>query len=460
MNTSLLDSLPFNNQEFLEQRQVDYLDLTFLKKIRADQKNLGKTFYQIAQLIDKLNPKGILPHFNVVTGSERPLLLPELKGDNLPIFIAADRQGILWVRPVYVVNGLKQPQTARDGSADNIVTTDITAIDVASFLYGFDGTDWDRLRTLVDNADNLVAGNPGHLGVMAKLLGFDGTDWDRLRVGATNSDAVATLTTGVLHNMAHLFGFNGTTYDRIRSQGNNADNLATVTLGNLNTNCFLYGFDGTTWDRLQSGDTSADARATNSARILQVQSNPMGFNGSTWDRLRTVVDNADNSAANTTGNLGVMAKLMGFDGTNWDRLRTVSASNQATTSSLPGVQLVAQNGNWSEFSFPATNTVATVTRAAAGAGLRHILTSLHFSLAGAAAAAAGIVQCVVRDGATAVGTVIWSGVLTAPITGIGEISLSGLSLPGTANTAMTIEFAAAGGAGTQEAVTMTGYTVV
>ena len=459
--TSLLDSLPFNNQELLDQRAVEYLDLSFLKQNQKTQKELGKTFYQIAQLIDKLNPTGIPPHFNVITGSERPLLLPELKGDNLPIFIAGDRQGILWVRPVYVVNGLKQAQTARDGNADNITPTDITAIDVASFLYGFDGTDWDRLRTIVDNADNLVAGNPGHLGVMAKLLGFDGSTYDRLQSGGNASDAQATTAAGVLKNLSHLMGFNGSTWDRLLASGNNID--ARVPRGDLilQTYNFMSAFNGTNWDRLRSGANNADALAVSTLGNLNSNSFLRVFNGTTWDRLRSGGTDTETQAYETLGNLHTVGYHYLDNGASWDRARSCSNSNLAAaagTTGNRGSTSVAMHGNWSIFNFPATNTAATATRAADAAGRRHVLTSLHFSVTGAAAAAAGIVQCVVRDGATGVGTVIWSGVLAAPTAGASEISLGNLSIVGSVNTALTIEFAGASGAGTQQSVTATGYT--
>lgn len=461
--TSLLDSLPFNNQELLDQRAVEYLDLSFLKQNQKTQKELGKTFYQIAQLIDKLNPTGIPPHFNVITGSERPLLLPELKGDNLPIFIAGDRQGILWVRPVYVVNGLKQAQTARDGNADNITPTDITAIDVASFLYGFDGTDWDRLRTIVDNADNLVAGNPGHLGVMAKLLGFDGTTYDRLQSGGNASDAQATTASGVLKILSHLLGWNGTTWDRIASTGNNASAVPNVTTGVLQVNAHLMGSNtaGTNWSKILNLGSSADAQSAFSSSLLGSISHSMLFNGATWDRWRSGGTSLETQAYETLGNAHMVGYNYLDNGASWDRARSMSQANQAAaagTSGNRGSTLVAMHGNWSILNFPATNTAATATRAADAAGRRHVLTSLHFSVTGAPAAAAGIVQCVVRDGATGVGTIIWSGVLAAPTADASEISLGNLSIVGSVNTALTIEFAGASGAGTQQSVSATGYT--
>ena len=495
---SLLDSLPFNNQELLEQRAVEYLDLSFLKQNQKTQKELGKTFYQIAQLIDKLNPTSIPPHFNVITGSERPFLLPELKGDNLPIFIAGDRQGILWVRPVYVVNGLKQAQTARDGNADNITPTDITAIDVASFLYGFDGTDWDRLRTIVDNADNLVAGNPGHLGVMAKLLGFDGSTYDRLQSGGNASDAQATTAAGVLKTLAHLMGWNGTTWDRNRSGANDGSGLSTVTTGVQFSNAFIHGVNtaGTSWARLLHAPSNSDALGVDSGGMLKTVTEIFAFNGTSWDRLRSGANNADALAVSTLGNINSNGFLRVFNGTTWDRLRSggtdletqayetlgnahvvgynfldngaswdrarsMSEANQAAasgTSGNRGSSLVAMHGNWSILNFPATNTAATATRAADAAGRRHVLTSLHFSVTGAAAAPAAIIQCVIRDGAAGAGTIIWSGVLAAPAATAAEISLGNLSIVGSANTALTIEFTGASGAGTQQSVSASGYT--
>lgn len=63
-----------------------------------------------------------------------------------------------------------------------------------------------------------------------------------------------------------------------------------------------------------------------------------------------------------------------------------------------------------------------------------------------------------RDGASGAGTILWSGAVAAPANGSETIAIP-LSIAGSANTAMTIEFSAAGVAASLEAVSMTGYDV-
>lgn len=118
---------------------------------------------------------------------------------------------------------------------------------------------------------------------------------------------------------------------------------------------------------------------------------------------------------------------------------------------------------WTKTHAPAANTQATASKAAAGAGIRNVCTGILVTLvAGSTAPAAVQVTVNLRDGATGAGTVLWSAVMSLPATAGGSaapIALSGLWIEGTENTAMTLEFSAAGGANTVEAVAMQGDTV-
>jgi hypothetical protein len=127
-----------------------------------------------------------------------------------------------------------------------------------------------------------------------------------------------------------------------------------------------------------------------------------------------------------------------------------------------GRQKVVSPLTWSIAHTPAANTQATITQALAS-GFRHVATSISFTLAadtGIVAAATVLVN--LRDGATGAGTILWSQRVSVPATAgsCTAISLGPLSVPGTAGTAMTLEFAAAGGASTFESVALTGYDVV
>jgi hypothetical protein len=121
----------------------------------------------------------------------------------------------------------------------------------------------------------------------------------------------------------------------------------------------------------------------------------------------------------------------------------------------------AQNhpaGVFGVFHAPAANTQATKT-AAAKAGFRHIADCLSVTfVAGATAPVAVSVAVNLRDGASGAGTVLLSFNMAVPATA-GAVNppvtlcpTGGLGIAGTVNTAMTLEFAAAGGANTVESV--------
>jgi hypothetical protein len=100
----------------------------------------------------------------------------------------------------------------------------------------------------------------------------------------------------------------------------------------------------------------------------------------------------------------------------------------------------------------AANTAQTVTQAAAGAGLRNMLTGLTVSWSGAAPAAGANVQ--VKDGAT----VIWDAYIgqAGATQGSNDFEFTA-PLRGTANTALSVTVAA-GGAGATTKVSAQGQT--
>jgi hypothetical protein len=119
-------------------------------------------------------------------------------------------------------------------------------------------------------------------------------------------------------------------------------------------------------------------------------------------------------------------------------------------------------GDWTQVHFPASNTQATTSKSAGAAGVRHVCTGITVVLAGGTTApAAAQLNVALRDGASGAGTILWQAVITLPaIAGaMNGIALSGLHIRGTAATAMTLEFSAAGGANTFESVSMTGVDI-
>lgn len=332
------DRLEFYARDLLEQRESINIDFGFLRHARKVKAETYRGASEIGNLLDRLNAKGVPPSFEVLVGSERPSILPEIATDVLPVFGAADRQGIAWVRNVLLINGLKEAQSGHDASADNILSTDISAVDVVSFGYAYDGTDWDRIRTVSDASDNLAATTSGNIGTMAKMLGFDGTTYDRLRTIADNADDLAAGNPGHLGVMSKLLGFDGTTYDRLRLDGWADDTNAVPTAAMLRTlSCnTLLRYDAGLLQRARSFNVGDGITAPVAGNASTAAMNLL-YNGATWDRARGMALNADNITAPTLGALLTACGLLGFDGTTFDRLRTTDDSATTITAGSAGI---------------------------------------------------------------------------------------------------------------------------
>jgi hypothetical protein len=193
------------------------------------------------------------------------------------------------------------------------------------------------------------------------------------------------------------------------------------------------------------------------------------FNGTAFDRVRGDIANgldvditriggattpADGFANPTTTNPMFSLEAL-FNGTTWDRIRGASATNNTATTSIGGMQ-VTPLSTWSVTNSANAGT-PTASKAAGGGTVRHVATSISICV-GAAGTAQPVVQVNLRDGATGAGTIIRSWQLAAPISDSACSDLAGLNMTGSANTAMTIEFAAATAAATQASVNLTGYS--
>ena len=129
-----------------------------------------------------------------------------------------------------------------------------------------------------------------------------------------------------------------------------------------------------------------------------------------------------------------------------------------------GTQVFPQSAaaTWTRIHRPAANTQATIAKAAAGAGVRNVCTALTVVLAATAAAPTAVnLNVSVIDGASGGTTYLWGMTISIPAVAGATTGaqLTNLWLPGSANTALTIEFSAAGGANTIESVWMSGTTV-
>jgi hypothetical protein len=140
----------------------------------------------------------------------------------------------------------------------------------------------------------------------------------------------------------------------------------------------------------------------------------------------------------------------------------VTAALSAGTNVIGGVRRAGyQNAIWATSHFPAANTQATITRATAGGGVKNVALGFTATLCGGATAPTAI-QLTVKliDGASGGGTILWGTVIALPAVAGATVAIvrSGIYIPGTANTAMTLEFSVAGGANTIESVSLEGTT--
>jgi hypothetical protein len=115
-------------------------------------------------------------------------------------------------------------------------------------------------------------------------------------------------------------------------------------------------------------------------------------------------------------------------------------------------------GTWSMQSTPAAAAQATTTRPADPSGGRHICRGIYVCIAANGTAQAPL-QVVLRDGASGVGTILWSKKLSTPAMQTATVDVPSLSLVGSPGTAMTLEFVGAGAAATEQAITLTGVTL-
>jgi hypothetical protein len=131
------------------------------------------------------------------------------------------------------------------------------------------------------------------------------------------------------------------------------------------------------------------------------------------------------------------------------------AKNQLTAGNVPILEPIAPSAppvTVTAVHEPASATKATITVAAA-AGVRHLCSGISASVA-AGATAQTPVHVRLIDGGTGGAAIIWTLCLSAPVNTCDWIEETGLAILGSINTAMTLEFEAAGVAGSFETVTL------
>lgn len=268
-----------------------------------------------------------------------------------------------------------------------------------------------------------------------------------------------------------------------------ASNPTTPTVG-----AAVLLFNGTTWDR-QRGDTangldvdvtrlpalvagSATIGAVNLAQYTPVAGRlPVDGSGVTQPVSGTVTANAGSGTFPIDGTVDGDVAHDGVDSGNPVKIggkavTTLPAGISATGDRVDAyfdkhghqyVRLANQAQTiWTAIHVPAANTTATATKAAAGVNIKNVCTTLTVVLAATATAPTAVnLQVNLIDGAAGGTTYLWRTTISLPATAgaMNGVALSGLWFPGTANTAMTLEFSAAGGANTIESVTMSGTTI-
>lgn len=111
---------------------------------------------------------------------------------------------------------------------------------------------------------------------------------------------------------------------------------------------------------------------------------------------------------------------------------------------------------WAVAHAPADATQATISKAAV-ALTTHYVTSITCTLEGSANATAVIFQ--LRDSATGVGNVIWTGKIANLANDSRDITLGGLNIKGVKGQAVTLECTTTPAATSSATVAMTGYSV-
>jgi hypothetical protein len=127
--------------------------------------------------------------------------------------------------------------------------------------------------------------------------------------------------------------------------------------------------------------------------------------------------------------------------------------------SSAGAAVSTPPGQWAASNNPGAGVAASASRAAGGVGVRHVATGGIIILS-ATTALAGITTVTFnfRDGATGAGAILFAVQVTLPaaVIPVTAIAIPPINIPGSANTAMTLEGSAAVG-NLLESVSLFGY---
>lgn len=356
----------------------------------------------------------------------------------------------------------------REASADGIGVTGIPA----SGGMAWNGSGWSRIRTA---ADGLTA--TGLPAVSTSIFDQSTTLYNVQR--SSSQDGVSSI--GLAASGVMVFDQAGGLWSRLSSPQSDA----LGTFGKPGVLPMVFNSVSGLWNRVKEPTTDAMA-ITGFAGV-----GPMVFDNTFgWSRFRSPV--ADGQGA--PGYAGVQPLLYSVLANTSDRARMASAVAQplngmqciipyvfdgsvaggpayiwrgasapnTAVSNGSGVAQVVEPGHWLLRGLDGGGTSpASITRGAV-AGTRHVLRTISACYLCQTASAVGTLGLfVVRDGATGAGTILWEAYLqVSPLAGSRDrLELSGLSIVGSVNTPMTVEFTAMT-LGFQQSISATGYEAV
>lgn len=248
---------------------------------------------------------------------------------------------------------------AVDIAGDEFITTGDFALLTYAALAGIESGS-NILRKIESNApaDSLTIGaGIFHLNVNSFLMGYNGTSFDRLRSSIANGlevdvtriqgpvtisgiidtefpdavllgDALANPTTPILG--AATLGLNAASllYERIRSVDVTADYFPSTGDPALVSYAILTGSDSPTTQRKIEANIAIDALNVTSKYGLNVNSFLLGWNGAAWDRVASRGSTTESFTGVATGALQVIANLYGYDDTfgTWERARLLRST--------------------------------------------------------------------------------------------------------------------------------------
>ena len=194
-------------------------------------------------------------------------------------------------------------------------------------------------------------------------------------------------------------------------------------------------------------------------------SSPFQSNLTQWGSNTVTAAGAMTDAIGNPTAPSFAAHPLAWTTTVWQRqiapaIATFPTAVTTTARNVTGATVSEKSSRWGVFHNPAVSNQATIS-IAAEAAVRHVADCVSFSAASTTAPALTALTVNLRDGATGAGTVLQTWQLAISNTtgqNVAPFGLCGLNLPGTTNTAMTLEFSALL-TNLIQSVSMTGYNV-